>query len=176
VQWGNVLGFRLERSQPKSEHIIALHESFQTQSTSWAILPEMSSVANVVWLAPKQPYGKVAQVCWGLIKGVGILHKFCIAHRDINPQDLVVDRRFCLLIIDFDAAMEVEDEDEVVYGQCGTKGWMVPEMVEKSMYSVDVQPDQGRPVVEQASYFLSSGQPRRRRHGFEDDCKEADGT
>jgi serine/threonine protein kinase len=31
--------------------------------------------------------------------------------------------------------MKVNDEDEVVDGQCGTKGWMAPEMEEKSMYS-----------------------------------------
>jgi hypothetical protein len=31
--------------------------------------------------------------------------------------------------------MKVKDEDEVVEGQCGTKGWMAPEMEEKSMYS-----------------------------------------
>jgi hypothetical protein len=31
--------------------------------------------------------------------------------------------------------MKVSDEDEVVDGQCGTKGWMAPEMEEKSVYS-----------------------------------------
>ena len=41
---------------------------------------------------------------------------------------------FCLKIIDFDATMKVNDEDEVVDGQCGMKGWMLPEM-EKLMYS-----------------------------------------
>jgi hypothetical protein len=51
----------LDTFQPKSEHIIALHESFQTRSKSWAILPEMSSVANIVSLAPKQLYGKSLQ-------------------------------------------------------------------------------------------------------------------
>jgi serine/threonine protein kinase len=89
----------------------------------------------VVSLAPGQLYGKVAQVCWGLIKGVAYLHKFCIAHRDIKPGNLVVDRDFCLKIIDFDIAMQVEGEDEVVEGRCGTKGWMAPEIEEKSMYS-----------------------------------------
>jgi serine/threonine protein kinase len=92
----------------------------------------MDSVAS---FAPDQLNGKVAQVCWGLIKGVAYLHKFCIAHRDIKPDNLVVDRDFCLKIIDFDVAMEVNDEDEVVYGPCGTRGWMAPEMEEKSMYS-----------------------------------------
>ena len=51
--------------------------------------------------------GKVAQVCWGLIKGIAYLHKFCIAHRDIKPENLLVDWEFCLKFIDFDVAMQV---------------------------------------------------------------------
>jgi serine/threonine protein kinase len=125
----------LNTFQPKSEHIISLHDSFQTQSTWWAILPEMDSVADYVWFAPRRFDAKVAQVCWGLINGVAYLHKFCIAHRDIKPENLVIDRDFCLKIIDFDVAMEVNDENEVVEGQCGTEGWMAPEIEEKSMYS-----------------------------------------
>jgi serine/threonine protein kinase len=76
----------LNTFQLKSKHIISLHESFQTQSTSWAILPKMISFEGA------QLHGKVAQVCMGLIKGVAYLHKYCIAHRDIKPENLVVDR------------------------------------------------------------------------------------
>ena len=127
----------LNAFQPKPEHIISLHESFQTQSTSWAILPEMVTVADYVCIGPDRLYGKVAQLCWGLIEGVMYLHKFRIAHRDIKPENLVVDsdRDFSLKIIDFDVAMRVEDENKVVEGQCGTEGWMAPEIEEKSMYS-----------------------------------------
>ena len=95
---------------------------------SWAILPQMIS------LACSQLYGEVAQVCWGLINGVAYLHKYCIARRDIKPKNLVVDGDLCLKFIDFDVTMRVKGEDEMVEGQCGTKGWMAPEM-EKSMYS-----------------------------------------
>ncbi len=125
----------LNTFQPKSEHIISLHESFQTQSTSWAILPEMCSVPYYVSITPGELVGKVAQLCWGLIKGVAYLHKFCIAHRDIKLSNLVLDRNLSLKIIDFDIAMRVKDEDEVVDGQCGTEGWLAPEIEEKSMYS-----------------------------------------
>src|SRR5713101_1734722 len=52
-----------------------------------------------------------------------------------SPTNLVVDKNFSLKIIDFDVAMQVESEDETVDGQCGTKGWMAPEMAEKSRYS-----------------------------------------
>ncbi|KAH9988465.1 kinase-like domain-containing protein, partial [Russula compacta] len=70
-----------------------------------------------------------------LLEGVAYLHGFCIPHRDIKSQNLVVDECLWLKIIDFDVAMQVDDEDEVVDGQCGTKGWMTPEMEERSMYS-----------------------------------------
>ena len=118
----------LNTFQLKSEYIISLRDLFQTQSISWAILPKMVSLAG------GRLYGGVAQVSWGLIKGVAYLHKHCIAHRDVKPENLVVDWDFSLKNIDFDVAMKVKDEDEVVEGQCGTKGWMAPEM-EKSMYS-----------------------------------------
>ncbi len=49
---------RLNTSQEKSEHIISLHESFQTQSTSWVILPEMNSVSDYVWARPDLFEGK----------------------------------------------------------------------------------------------------------------------
>jgi serine/threonine protein kinase len=114
----------------RSDHIILLHDSFQTQSASWAILPKMISLAGDLRL-----HGKVAQVCWGLIKGVAYLHEFCVAHRDIKPDNLVVDRNFSLKIIDFDVAMRVQGEDEAVKGRCGTKGWMALEIQEKSEYS-----------------------------------------
>jgi len=126
----------LNNLQPKSEHIISLHASFQTQSTSWLILPRMDSVHDLVLYDPNKLYGKFSEVCWGLIKGVAFLHKLCIAHRDIKPANLLVDRRdFCLKIIDFDTAMQVEDEDEEVNDPCGTKHWVAPEIEEKSMYS-----------------------------------------
>jgi serine/threonine protein kinase len=71
---------------------------------------------------------KVVEVCLGLIQGVAYLHERGIAHRDIKPDNLVVDRDFCLKIIDFDVAMRVKDENEEVDDQCGTEHWMAPEV------------------------------------------------
>ena len=63
---------------------------------------------------PKQLESKATKVCWGLIKGLAYLHELCIAHRDIKPDNLVVDQDFCLKIIDFDIAMQLKDENEKV--------------------------------------------------------------
>jgi serine/threonine protein kinase len=72
-----------------------------------------------------------------LIKGLAYLHKLCIAHRDIKPDNLLLGRNFCLKIIDFDIAIQVKDEDEEVDDRCGTKGWIAPEIKTKRklMYS-----------------------------------------
>ena len=132
----------LNNLQPKSEHIISLHASFQTQSTSWVIVPRMDSVKDYVSFAPKQLYGRVAEVCWGLIKGVAYLHKLRIAHRDIKPAHLLLDRRdFCLKIIDFDIAMQVEVNDEEVNDQCGSEHWMAPEVKNKNMMYSPIKAD-----------------------------------
>ncbi|KAF8418621.1 hypothetical protein L210DRAFT_3578941 [Boletus edulis BED1] len=48
------------------------------------------------------PESKVLQVCLGHIKGVAYLHEHLIAHRDIKPDNLVVDNNFNLKIINFD--------------------------------------------------------------------------
>ncbi|KAH9960197.1 kinase-like domain-containing protein [Russula dissimulans] len=127
----------LNVAQPKSDHIIWLIDSFQGQSKEWAILPKLQSVADTVESAPEMLESEVVQVCLDLIKGLAYLHKLCIAHRDIKPDNLLLDRDFCLKIIGFDIAIQVKDEDEEVDDRCGTMGWVAPEieMKRKVMYS-----------------------------------------
>ena len=76
---------------------------------------------------------------WGLIKGLAYLHEHKVAHRDIKPDNLVCDDVFRLQIIDFDVAIEVQDENTEIDEYRGTKGWTAPEMGEEDgptpMYS-----------------------------------------
>jgi serine/threonine protein kinase len=126
----------LNNFQPKSEHIISLLDSFQVQSRTWAIVPKMDSVMDYISTAPHRFSENIGQICWGLIKGLAYLHGHCIAHRDIKPDNLLVREDFCLKVIDFDLAIKVRDEDDEVDGQCGTEGWMAPEVEARlSMYS-----------------------------------------
>ncbi|KAI0293575.1 kinase-like domain-containing protein [Russula brevipes] len=111
----------------ESNHVIPLIESFD----GWVILPKMITVQGYVEISPK----RLEKVCLGLIEGVAYLHVCSVAHRDIKPDNLVVDRDFRLKIIDLDAAMRVKDEDEEVDDQCGTKHWMAPEVVLNKRHS-----------------------------------------
>ena len=125
----------LNTIQPKSDHIISLLDSFHGQSRQWVVLPKMTRIAEYVWIDLKRLKSKAVQLCLGLIKGLAYLHERCIAHRDIKPDNLVVDRDLCLKIIDFDSALQVEDEDDKVDDYCGTKYWMAPEVEERLIYS-----------------------------------------
>jgi serine/threonine protein kinase len=121
----------LKTIQPRSEHVLSLLDSFHGQSGSWIILPRMDSVTVYAAIAPKRLQSRVAKVCWGLIKGLASLHELRIAHRDIKPDNLVVDQDFSLKIIDFDIAIQLKAEDEEVNDECGTKYWMAPEVEKK---------------------------------------------
>ena len=131
----------LNTIQPKSKYVISLVDSFRTESKAWAILLKMDSIAYCVEHRPKRFINNVTQVCWDLIKGLAYLHGLRIAHRDIKPDNLLVDRDLCLKIADFDIAVQVKDEDEEVNDQCGTKGWMAPEVKNKSSIYSPIKAD-----------------------------------
>jgi serine/threonine protein kinase len=124
---------RLNTIQPRSENIISLLDSFDGQFGPWVILPSLKSVTYYIAINPARLQSNVSQVCWGLIKGLAYLHGLRIAHRDIKPDNLLVDQDFCLKIIDFDFAMQVKDEDEEVDDECGTKHWMAPEVEDEKL-------------------------------------------
>jgi hypothetical protein len=57
----------LDTTQPKSEHIISLLDSFHAPSGWWAILPRMESIADYIAFAPNRLASQVGHVCLGLL-------------------------------------------------------------------------------------------------------------
>lgn len=124
----------LNTLEPKPEHIISLIDSFQTRTTSWVILPKLRTLGfHDIYCDEIQ--NNVPQICYDFIKGVAYLHKLCIAHRDIKLDNLLVDRNFCVKIIDFDIAIRVKDENEEIVDQRGTEEWLAPEILNNWAYS-----------------------------------------
>jgi hypothetical protein len=119
---------RTRRSQ--STHVIRLIEAVPSANGDWLILPKLQSIRDQRLMNSGGVAGLV-RLGWGLVKGLGYLHEHKLAHRDIKPDNLVCDDNLCLRIIDFDLAIQVEDEDTEIAEYCGTEEWTAPEMGEE---------------------------------------------
>lgn len=70
-----------------------------------------------------------------LIEGISHCHAQGIAHRDLKPENLLLDTQFVLKIADFGFANAFNtgdgSGDKLMYTECGTPGYMAPEMFER---------------------------------------------
>ena len=117
----------LQTKQPRSPHIISLIEATPSIIKEWLIQPKWSRCHQSVLDAHGVP-GR-DQLGWGLVKGLAYLHEHSVARRDIRPKNLVCAAGFQLQIVDFDLAMQVQDENTMTDEYCGTKSeWTAREM------------------------------------------------
>ena len=61
---------------------------------------------------------------------LGELHSKGIMHRDLKLENIMVDDRGYLKLIDYGLAKTVND-DELAMSYCGTPEYLAPEMVKK---------------------------------------------
>lgn len=129
VRWGSrevdILAY-LKKIEPQSEHIITLIDSIQSPWEKWIILPKLQSISTFA-LDPnsKQAY----QFSQHLVAALSHLHKHKIAHLDVKPGNLVFNAAAqSLVLLDFDTAIILGDENEEVDGYRGTEGWTAPEL------------------------------------------------
>ena len=128
----------LSTMRPQSPHVISLIEAIPSITMEWLILPKLHSIGDQRLMNCGGVHSRV-ELGWGLIKGLAYLHEHKVAHRDVKPHNLVCDGDFQLQIIDFDVAIEVQDENMEIDEYRGTKNWTAPEMGEEEgltqMYS-----------------------------------------
>jgi serine/threonine protein kinase len=65
------------------------------------------------------------------------LHDHNIAHLDLKPTNLIVDKRlYELYIINFGLTVELNSLDCIIKGYCGTKGYVAPEVDDEKYYNL----------------------------------------
>ncbi|KAE9041145.1 hypothetical protein PR003_g5994 [Phytophthora rubi] len=67
-----------------------------------------------------------------LVAGLEACHEQGVYHRDVKPENLLLDESFALKIADFGLSGLREESDGAVaelYTQCGTRGYMSPEVL-----------------------------------------------
>lgn len=72
-----------------------------------------------------------------LIEGLEACHAGGICHRDIKPQNLLLDADYQLKIADFGLAKVFESQNELMNSfYVGTKGYQAPELIKQQPYTV----------------------------------------
>jgi len=69
-----------------------------------------------------------------LIAGVQTCHAKGVAHRDLKPENLLLDDNFVLKLADFGFSNTFSSSQALNYTECGTLGYMAPEMFKNKGY------------------------------------------
>jgi len=64
-----------------------------------------------------------------LMSGVECCHSEGVVHRDLKPENLLLDDQFALKIADFGFSNVVCSAHKLMFTECGTPGYMAPEMI-----------------------------------------------
>jgi len=71
-----------------------------------------------------------------LAQGLHAIHQAGICHRDLKPQNLLLNKRYELKITDFGLAKIFSNDQKIMSTQCvGTKGYQAPELLLKRKYT-----------------------------------------
>lgn len=96
------------------------------------LLPIRRSVRELVKQPDPEEYsGRLIHFATELIAGLAFLHRHGIAHLDIKPDNLVYTDSFKLEIIDFDVAVQVDNEDVLITDDVGTDEYIAPERLDE---------------------------------------------
>lgn len=71
-----------------------------------------------------------------LIDVVSYCHQHGVAHRDLKPENLLLTNDFQLKLADFGMASAFTFTNKFTFTQCGTRGYMAPEMLQGRGYDV----------------------------------------
>ena len=92
------------------------------------------SIERVLKVQEIFPEQRIKFYAMQMIIALDILHKNNIMHRDIKPDNLMIDSEGYLKMIDFGLA-RILNPNQLAYTQCGTPDYMSPEVVQGHNYS-----------------------------------------
>lgn len=59
------------------------------------------------------------------------LHSLNIVYRDLKPENIMIDKKGHIRLVDYGFAKQLKTSSEKTYTQCGTPGYIAPEILLK---------------------------------------------
>ncbi|CAB3242027.1 unnamed protein product [Arctia plantaginis] len=121
--------------QLKHPNIIRMIDSFDTESelvvvTEYAEKELHSILAKEGCLNEVQ----VKKITWDLVSALYYLHSHRVLHRDLKPQNVLLDSSGCAKLCDFGLARIMTNATHILTSIKGTPLYMAPELIEEKPY------------------------------------------
>nr|CAH7763638.1 unnamed protein product [Callosobruchus chinensis] len=131
-------GFRRECEIQKNLHhpnIIQMLDSFETDNEI-VVITEFASKELTALLAKSGylPEDKVQAIVWDLVSALFYLHSNRVLHRDLKPQNILIDTKNRAKLCDFGFARNMSTGTHVLTSIKGTPLYMAPELIDEQPY------------------------------------------
>lgn len=122
-------------------NIVTVHDFGEVDGAPYLVMEYVRGQQVAVVIKRREPVPLATKLEWleGLCAGLHYAHESKIIHRDIKPQNLMVDERGTLKILDFGIARVAESGLTKMSMVIGTPGYMSPEQIESR--SIDRRSD-----------------------------------
>lgn len=122
------------RSAGSLQHpnIVTIHDFGDVDGAPYIVMEYVRGANLAALIKKREPIALATKLEWleGLCAGLRYAHDARIIHRDVKPQNLMVDERGTLKILDFGIARVAESGLTKMSQVVGTPGYMSPEQID----------------------------------------------
>ncbi|XP_058119247.1 serine/threonine-protein kinase fused isoform X1 [Anopheles ziemanni] len=115
-------------------NIIRMVESFETNNEIVVVTEYAKTDLHTVLRDGSLGESKTQRITYDLISALYYLHSHRILHRDLKPQNILLDRNMCAKLCDFGFARNMTMGTHVLTSIKGTPLYMAPELLEARPY------------------------------------------